>query len=382
MSRPAESVSRPGLPLSGMRVLDLTRLAPGPYATLVLADLGAEVVKLEPPEGDAARAMPPGGQGELFAALNRGKRSLVLDLKRDGAVEAVRRVLARCDVLVEGFRPGVMDRLGLGHAPLLEAFPGLVVCALSGFGQTGPDRGRAGHDLGYAARAGLLAMGGRDGAPAMPGAQVADIGGAWVAVSGILAALLERARTGRGRLVDVSLVESATSFASLHLGPALLGLPVAPAGQGFLDGGLPSYGLYRTEDDRWLAVAALEPKFFAALCERLGLGDLTAEAYRGGPEAERVRAMLAQTFASAPLATWQERLAGLDACVEPVLLPEEVRGDAHLGARGLFPGRGLLATPLHLGPPASAPAPALGEHTRDVLAEAGLTAAEIDALID
>ena len=324
--------------------------------------------------------MPPGGAGELFAALNRGKRSLVLDLKRPQGVEVVRRLLARCDVLVEGFRPGVMDRLGLGHASLREAFPRLVVCALSGFGQTGPDRGRAGHDLGYAARAGLLAMGGRDGAPAMPGTQIADIGGAWVAVSGILAALLARATTGRGRLVDVSLVESATSFAALHLGPALLGFPVPPAGQGMLDGGLPSYGLYRTADDRWLAVAALEPKFFAALCERLGLGELTAEAYGGGEGAERVRALLARTFAGAPLATWRERLAGVDACVEPVLLPEEVCGDVHLGSRGLFPQPRVLATPLHLGPPAAGPAPGLGEHTREVLSEAGLTPAEIDAL--
>lgn len=361
-------------------MLDLTRLAPGPYATLVLADLGAEVLKLEPPEGDPTRLMPLGGAGELFAALNRGKRSVVLDLKAPGAVDAMRRVLARCDVLVEGFRPGVMDRLGLGHASLLEAFPRLVVCALSGFGQTGPDRGRAGHDLGYVARAGLLAMGGRDGAPAIPGPQVADVGGAWVAVSGILAALLERATTGRGRLVDVSLVEAATAFAALHLGPALLGVPVPSAGHGALDGGLPSYGLYRTADGRWLAVAALEPKFFAALCERLGLGDLTAEAYGGGQPAERVRELLAHTFAGATLATWRERLAGLDACVEPVLLPDEVCRDAHLAARGLFPRPGVLATPLHLGPPAVAPAPALGEHTRAVLAEAGLSPAEIDAL--
>jgi len=147
-----------------------------------------------------------------------------------------------------------------------------------------------------------------------------------------------------------------------------------------LDGGLPSYGLYRTADDRWLAVAALEPKFFEALCERLGLGDLTVAAYGGGEGAERVRALLVRTFAGAPLATWQERLAGLDACVEPVLLPEEVRGDAHLGSRGLFPRPGVLATPLHLGPPAAAPAPSLGEHTRGVLSEAGLTPAEIDAL--
>ncbi len=362
-------------------MLDLTRLAPGPYATLVLADLGAEVVKLEPPEGDATRLMPPGGAGELFAALNRGKRSVVLDLKRPGAVEAVRRVLARCDVLVEGFRPGVLDRLGLGHAALLESFPRLVVCALSGFGQTGPDRLRAGHDLGYQARAGLLAMGGRDGSPALPGPQVADVGGAWVAVSGILAALLERTSTGRGRLVDVSLVESATSFAALHLGPAVLGVPVPPAGQGALDGGLPSYGLYRTADGRWLAVAALEPKFFAALCERLGLGDLTAAAYGGGEEAERVRDALVRTFAGAPLETWRERLAGLDACVEPVLLPDEVTRDAHLLDCGLFPRPGVLASPLRLGPPATAPAPALGEHTREVLAEAGLAPAEIDALV-
>jgi crotonobetainyl-CoA:carnitine CoA-transferase CaiB-like acyl-CoA transferase len=296
-------------------------------------------------------------------------------------VEAVRRLLAGCDVLVEGFRPGVMDRLGLGHASLLEGFPRLVVCALSGFGQTGPDRMRAGHDLGYVARAGLLAMGGRDGMPAVPGPQVADIGGAWVAVSGILAALLERGRTGRGRLVDVSLVESATSFAALHLGPALLGMPVPPGGEGALDGGLPSYGLYRTADGRWLAIAALEPKFFAALCERLGLGDLTADAYGGGEGAARVRELLARTFAGASLATWQERLRGVDACTEPVLLPDEVCRDAHLADRGLFPGPGVLATPLHLGPPAAAPAPRLGEHTREVLAEAGLTAAELDALL-
>ena len=235
--------------------------------------------------------------------------------------------------------------------------------------------------LRYVARAGLLSTGGRDGEPAIPGVQVADIGAAWVAVSGILAALLERVRTGRGRLVDVSLVESATSFAALHLGPALLGSPVPPAGQGALDGGLPSYGLYRTKDGRWLAVAALEPKFFAALCERLGLGDLTAEAYGGGEAAERVRTLLAQTFAGASLEAWRERLAGVDACVEPVLQPEEVFRDAHLVDRGLFPRPGVLATPLHLGPPGAAPAPELGEHSREVLAEAGLSQAEIDALV-
>ena len=370
-----------------MRVLDLTRLAPGPYATLVLADLGAEVVKLEPPEGDGTRLMPPGGAGELFAALNRGKRSLALDLKKPGAVDAVRRVLGRCDVLVEGFRPGVMDRLGLGHTELLAAFPRLVVCALSGFGQSGPDRGRAGHDLGYVARAGLLGMGGCAGAPAMPGAQVADIGGAWVAVSGILAALLERATSGRGRLVDVSLAESATSFAALHLGPALLGVPVPPAGQSALDGGLPSYGLYRTSDDRWLAVAALEPKFFAALSAALGrtfdFGDIAAPSAR---QAE-IHAELQAIFRTKTRAEWEQLLAAHDACVEPVLSFAELPAHPQHVARQVFfvlddPKRGPLRqtrTPFGR-PDGHTPPPACGEHTEAVLREAGYTDEEIAAL--
>jgi crotonobetainyl-CoA:carnitine CoA-transferase CaiB-like acyl-CoA transferase len=366
--------------LAGVRVLDLTRHAPGPYATLVLADLGAEVVKLEPPGGDPTRAMPPGGAGEAFAALNRGKRSIVLNLKTPGAPQAARRLLQKMDVLVEGFRPGVLDRLGLGHEQLLADLPRLIVCAISGFGQTGPDRLRAGHDLGYQARSGLLGLGGRDGAPAMPGGQVADFGGAWVAVAGILAALLERGRTGRGRLVDVALAEAATSFLQLDLGAVARAAPSPVAGQGPLDGGLPSYGLYQTADGRWLALAALEPHFFAALCERLGLPDLTAEAYGGGEPAERVRRTLAQTFASASLASWEERLADLDACLEPVRRVDEVMADPQFLARDLFPAQGLVANPLRLAPPVDRPAPGLGEHTRQVLTEAGLTPAEIDAL--
>jgi alpha-methylacyl-CoA racemase len=367
------------LPLSGLRVLDLTRLAPGPYATLVLADLGAEVVKLEAPGGDPTRQMPP-GEGSAFAALNRGKRSLELDLKRPGAVDAVFRILARSDVLVEGFRPGVMDRLGLGHDVLLERFPRLVVCALSGYGQDGPDRLRAGHDLGYQARAGLLGLGGQGGAPAMPGGQVADLGGAWVAVAGILAALLARASTGRGQRVDVSLVDATSSFVALQLGAVLHGGPAPVRGQEPLDGGLPSYGLYRTADGRFLAVAALEPHFFQALCQRLGLPDLTADAYGGGSPAEAVRRRLAEIFASATLAEWERRLAGLDACVEPVRDVAEVPLDGHLRARGLFPAPGVQATPLGFGPPSARPPPRLGEHGREVLAEAGLSAEEISAL--
>ena len=366
---------RPGLPLSGVRVLDLTRLAPGPYATLILADLGAEVVKLEPPEGDATRAMPPGGAGELFAALNRGKRSLVLDLKRPRAVEAVTRLLARCDVLVEGFRPGVMERLGLGHAALREAFPGLVVCALSGFGQTGPDRARAGHDLGTRRERDFLRW---EAATERRPCRDPDrrhrrgVGGGERHPRGPLA----RA-TGRGRLVDVSLVESATSFAALHLGPALLGFPVPPAGQGMLDGGLPSYGLYRTADDRWLAVAALEPSS-SQLCERLGLGTSPPRrtgAGGGGAGAGAAGADLRWSSARHVASDWRGWMPAWSRCC----CRRRSAATRTSGRGGCFPARACWR---RRSPGPRRPGlPRPREHTREVLSEAGLTPAEIDALV-
>ena len=371
------------LPLAGLRVLDLTRHLPGPYATLLLSDLGAQVDKVEEASGDPARGLPFGARADAtyFAGLNRGKRSLVLDLKAKGAAQVVLRLAGHYDVLVEGFRPGVLERLGLGHETLQAAHPRLVVCALSGFGQTGPDRLRAGHDLGYQARAGVV---GYAGGPGIPGGQLADVGGALFAVVGILAALHERTRTGKGRFVDVALADAATAFLHMHLAAHLSGgLPLRP-GKDILNGGLPCYRLYRTADRQQLAVAALEPRFFSALCERLGRPELAGPAYAGGAEADRVHLELEALFASAPLATWEARLAGLDACVEPVRAPEEVPADAHFRARGLFVdsllGERLVATPLRFGPLPESGAPALGAHTRQVLAEAGFTPAEMDTL--
>jgi alpha-methylacyl-CoA racemase len=375
-----------GLPLAGLRVLDFTRHLPGPYATLLLADLGAQVDKVEEASGDPARGLPFGTSEEAryFAGLNRGKRSLVLDLKAKGAVQAVLRLAGHYDVLVEGFRPGVLERLGLGHETLLAAHPKLVVCALSGFGQSGPDRLRAGHDLGYQARAGVVGYGGGAGAPGIPGGQLADVGGALFAVVGILAAVHERTRTGQGRVVDVALADAATAFLHMHLAAHLSGGLSLQPGKDILNGGLPGYRLYRTADGRQLAVGALEPRFFMALLERLGRPELAEAAYAGGAEAANVHRELETLFASKTLATWETRLAGLDACVEPVRTPEEVPEDVHFQARGLFVegigGKRLLATPLRFGPLPADGAPALGAHTRAVLEEAGFTLAEMETL--
>ncbi len=391
-------MSEPSSPLAGLRVLDLSRLLPGPYATLVLADLGATVDTVEDPDvGDATRHMPPhrDGEGALYYGLHRNKRSLTLNLKSPEGRDALLRLVTRYDVLVESFRPGVMDKLGLGEAVLRQKNPRLIYCAISGYGQTGPDRLKAGHDLNYVARAGLLGYGGdAGGAPAFPGVQVADIGGGSLfALVGILAALHERERTGVGRVVDVSMTDGALAFLHLHLASRLfMGPHGSPLQRGMeaLNGGYPSYGLYRTADDRWLAVGALEPKFFGALCAKLGRPELLDDAYAGGAASARVKAELARIFEGQPLAHWREQLSGAEFCVEPVSEGDEVLADPQLRARGLFveaedAQRGIrvthLLTPLRMGDVALRPPPTLGQHSRDILEDAGFTAEEISRLI-
>ncbi|WP_342381373.1 CoA transferase [Myxococcus stipitatus] len=385
------------LPLTGLRVLDLSRLLPGPYATLVLADLGATVVKVEEPEGgDYVRQMPPSrdDMGALFYGLNRNKRSLTLNLKTPEGRDALKRLVRTHDVLVESFRPGVMDKLGVGESVLRAENPRLIYCAISGYGQTGPDRLKAGHDLNYVARAGLLGYGGEaGGAPAFPGVQMGDIGGGSLfALVGILAALHERERTGKGRFVDVSMTDGATAFLHMHLAARLFMGEQGGAlerGREALNGGYACYGLYRTADDRWLAVGALEPKFFAGVCERLGRPELLADAYAPGEAGARVKAELTRVFAAKPLAHWVETFAGSDLCVEPVAEGDDVLSDAQLRARGLFVdaddarlGRKVthLLTPLRMGPTPLREPPALGQHSREVLAEAGFTEEEMAKL--
>ncbi|MCC7382228.1 MAG: CoA transferase [Deltaproteobacteria bacterium] len=327
-------------PLAGTRVLDVTRLLPGPYATRVLAELGAEVVKVEPPDGgDYARWWPPlvgdPPTSGAFRELNRGKRGVALDIRAGAGREVFRALVARADVLVDGFRPGVLARLGLDPRVLMAEHPRLVYCAITGFGLFGPDVDRAGHDVGYLARAGALGVTGPREAPMTMGIQVADVGASLVAVSGVLAALLERARSGKGTVVDVSLVEAGLPFNALNFGVVHSGERVVRGDQ-LLDGSKPCYTVYRTQDDRFLALGALEPKFWMAFCEAVGLPHLAPSGFDGGDSGVKVRAEVQARLLEKTQAEWVTHFRGTDCCIEPVREMHEVAEDPHLRARGVF----------------------------------------------
>jgi crotonobetainyl-CoA:carnitine CoA-transferase CaiB-like acyl-CoA transferase len=372
-----------------LRVLDLSRLLPGPFCTQLLADLGADVIKVEDPAGgDPARHYTPrvGGIGAIFLQVNRNKRSLALNLKAPEGRDLLLRLVQRSDVLVESFRPGVMERLGLGYHTLRERNPRLVYASLSGFGRSGPYRDRPAHDLNYLALAGILSLNApRGGTPIPPAVQIADLGGATLAAVGILAAVVSRDRTGLGQAVDVSLYASAMAWL-----PTLAGLFHAehrsPApGEPPLAGGLPQYDVYLTRDGRAISLGALEPKFYANLLEALGRPELASL------EPERARAELRQLFASRTQAEWLDLLGGVETCFAPVNTLEEALADPHARAVGLVtavehPRLGQLP---QLGPPFAysgtpasvrRPPPDLGEHTREVLLEVGVDEAEVQRL--
>jgi len=378
-------------PLAGIRVLDLSRLLPGPYATRQLAELGADVIKVEDPTGgDYARWYPPlGGDpptSSIFRELNLGKRSVALDLKVPEAVQALLHLVGTVDVLVDSFRPGVLRRLGLDPEALMAAHPRLIYCALTGFGLTGNEAARAGHDIGYQARAGLLGVGADPARPVLGPVQIADLGGALVAVSGILAALFERERTGKGRVVDTSLTESALAFGAVYFGKDLGG--EAPRrGEEMLDGSRPCYRVYSTKDGH-LAVGALEPKFWRAFVHAIGLPELEYSAMDGGAAGAKVIAQVEARLSERTAEQWRAVFAEVEACVEVVSSVDEVRRDPQLVARGAFYPDGTTRGPIRvaewgaLEAPAASPgdSPALGAHTREVLEEAGVPSALVEAL--
>ena len=383
-------------PLADLRVLDLSRLLPGGYCTMLLADLGADVVKVEEPgKGDYLRWMPPytaTGESGMHLALNRGKRSMTLDLKSPRGRDLFVELAGLADVVVESFRPGVMDRLGVGYEALAEVNPRLVYAAISGYGATGPYVDRAGHDINYLAYAGALSFSGHAATgPWPPGLQIGDLGGGGLmALAAILVALRVRESTGRGQLCDISMTEGVLSWLSIHAGAYAASGHAPEPGREKLNGGLACYAVYRCADGGHVAVGALEPQFFAALTTALGVPELTA--WHLDPDRqEELRERLAEVFATRTRDEWAADLAAHDACVTPVLSLADVGGDPQVRAREMvvdqqlpdgttFPQMGVVPrlrdTPGRVGGVASA----LGVDTDAVLRSLGRSDAEIAQL--
>lgn len=346
-SHPSETAAS-ALPLAGMTILDLTRLLPGPMATLHLADMGATVIKIEDKGvGDYARTMSHVKHevSQLFIAVNRGKQFLRLDLKNADDRTRFLEMVDTADAVVESFRPGVMDRLGLGWEVLKSRNPKLVMCAITGYGQTGPLAQAAGHDINYIGYAGMLAQTTDDeGRPVLPNLQVGDLlGGAQTAVQGILAALLAVKMGGAGRFVDVAMTDAVFAHNLMPLLALNHAGRSAPPARDFLTGGVPCYGVYRCSDGRYMAVGALELKFWESCCEVLQRPDLKAKHWSlgqaiGGEEAMAIRAELEKIFATRSMAEWSVLFDAADCCVTPVLTTEEAVAHPHFAARGMVLG--------------------------------------------
>jgi crotonobetainyl-CoA:carnitine CoA-transferase CaiB-like acyl-CoA transferase len=388
------------LPLEGLRVLDLTRLLPGGYCSLLLADFGADVVKVEDTGmGDYIRWSPPHYEGAdqsarsaLFLALNRGKRSIRVDLKHDLGKEVLLRLVRDADVLLESFRPGVLDRLGVGYERLRAENPRLVYCAITGYGQEGPARERSGHDMNYLGLNGLLGLTGEpDGPPVQSAGQIADLGGgALMAALAVLIALRERERSGEGQMVDCSMFDGSLSWLALVAAETLATGKAPARGRTHLAGGIICYRPYRCADG-YVTLGALEPKFWAEFCRGVGREDLLEHAL--DPPGSDAHQAVCEVFASRTRAQWKAFASEHDCCLEPILDLDEALSSELVAAREMVveldqPGVDrpvrLLGSPFKLSrtpaDPTRAPGPSLGDHTDEVLTGAGYTPEEISAL--
>jgi crotonobetainyl-CoA:carnitine CoA-transferase CaiB-like acyl-CoA transferase len=374
--------------LKNLKVLDLSTLLPGPFATMMLADMGAEVLRIESPtRPDLCREMPPfvGGVSTKHASLNRNKRAITLDLKNPHAIELVEKLVSEYDILVEQFRPGVMDRLGLGYERLQEINPGLIYCSITGYGQTGPYRDRAGHDNNYLSIAGVNGYSGREGerTPIM-GTQIADIAcGSLHGVVGILAAVNHRHMTGEGQHVDISMTDAAFSL-NVMCGSDYLAVGTEPASGRELTNGGSFYDYYETADGRYISVGSLEPQFFQRLCLVLGGEELLHLGTKQDAVSQKAfKASLEELFRQKGLADWQAIFSDQDACVEPVLTFSEACENEQIKARGMVvsvpttAGQTIdqIASPIKMSrckPRYDYAGVALGEHNNDVLRGVGI----------
>jgi len=372
-------------PLDGLRVIELASIGPGPMCAMLLADLGADVIRIDrvEPSGLGVPMQP------RFDVAGRGRRSVALDLKRESGRDAALRLIARADVLIEGWRPGVAERLGLGPDVCAARNPGLIYGRMTGFGQTGPLSQAAGHDINYIALVGALhAIGPAQGKPVPPLNLVGDYGGGALYLAfGLMAALFERQRSGCGQVVDAAMVDGASSLLSIFHGLQAAGQwDVGRRGANLLDGGAPFYDTYATSDGRHVALGALEPKFFAELAQRIGLDARFVKRQYDRRLWPELREALSAIFIRRTRAQWCELLEGSDACFAPVLSLTEAPGHPHAQARGAFVEVGgvLQAAPAprfsRSAVDTPRPTPAAGAHSDAVLAEAGFAADEIEAL--
>ncbi len=370
--------------LTGIRVLDLTRLLPGPYATLLLADLGAEVIKIEEPQhGDPVRWVPPliNEKSAPFLALNRNKKSLTLDLKAPKGREIFLQLAQRTDVVMEGFRPGVVQRLGIDYEHVHEANPNIIYCSLTGYGQKSPYRDHVGHDVNYIARAGLLSLTGE--VPVIPGVPVADLCGAMFATVSVLAALHAREQGKGGAYLDVSLTDTVVSWLTIHFAEYLVTKKPLRSQELVLTGGFPCYHIYETRDRKYLAVGVLEEKFWAKLCHVLGKPEFIPHQF-SEDKREEIFQSLKAIFASKTQAEWLKELDPKEIPVAPVLNLAEVVRDPHVRERKLIHEDEMgIVLPVQVSGSREKEdhsAPELGEHTHEILAEFGYSQADIDRL--
>lgn len=386
-------------PLASLKILDFTTLLPGPFATMMLADMGADVLRVESPtRPDMVRLLPPydGDLSAWHAVLNRNKRSLALDLKRPPAPDIIKRLVSPevgYDIVVEQFRPGVMERLGIGYEALRAANPGLIYCAITGYGQSGPFKDRAGHDNNYLALSGMMSHSGRrESGPPPLGVQIADIGGGSLgAIAGVLAAVIHRQHSGQGQLVDISMFDMSIAWQTHLISHYLIAGEVPQQETMALNGGR-VYDYYQTKDGRYLSVGSLEPKFWQGFCEAIGRPELFAPGLSlEAADQQAVKAEVRAVLAERTLAEWMAIFAPLDVCVEPVLTIPEALAHPQAEAREMIvevprpDGRTQrqVASPFKFSATTAAyrqTGTALGVHTNDVLREAGYDETDIAAL--
>src|ERR1041384_771393 len=376
--------------LEGVRILDLSRMLPGPYCSMMLADLGAEVIKIEEPKlGDPTRHSPPtiDGRSAAFAQVNRNKKSIALDLKQNAGRDIFLKLASRADCVLEQFRPGVVDRLGINYAAVAELNPRIVYCSLTGFGQDGPHRERSGHDLNYLALSGVLGLTTDElGRPVIPGVQIADLAGGMIAAFALLAALLARDRTGRGQYIDVSMFDVMISMLPVPAAHQFAGKTIEVGRKYVLSGAYPFYNVYETSDGKFMTLGALEPKFWANFCRKVSREDLISRQFDSGTAREDLFKEVRNIFKARTLQAWVKLMSDADCCCEPVLSMTEAFEHAQTRAREMVlesqrtNALGFSYKMSETPPEYAMPAPELGEHSDELLREIGYDDAQLAKL--